>query len=174
MPDLIVSWSDYHEKIERLAAQIYESGWEFNQIICIAKGGLRAGDLLCRLFDCPLAILAASSYGGAQNRDRGQIQFSQDLAMTTPHLGDRVLLVDDLVDSGISLKASLQWLKNRYNDEIADLRTATLWYKACSIVAPDYYVDYLPDNPWIRQPFEYYESATPEAIAAKYRALSRV
>lgn len=172
MPDLIVSWSDYHEKIERLAAQIYESDWEFNQIICIAKGGLRVGDLLCRLFDRPLAILSASSYSGPQNRQRGEIQFSRHLAMTTEYLGDRVLLVDDLVDSGKSLQATIQWLQERYQDEMSELRTATLWYKSCSIVTPDYYVDYLADDPWIRQPFEYYEQTTPDAIAAKYRSLA--
>lgn len=53
MADFYVSWDDYHRDIEKLAIQIYESGWEFNQIVCLAKGGLRVGDTLCRLFDAP-------------------------------------------------------------------------------------------------------------------------
>ena len=36
-------------------------------------------------------------------------------------------------------------------------QAAVLWYKACSVAIPDYYVDYLADNPWIHQPFEMYE-----------------
>ena len=63
MSDLYVSWSEYYQTIEQLAIQIDHSGWEFNQIVCIAKGGLRVGDIFSRLFDRPLAIMSAASYG---------------------------------------------------------------------------------------------------------------
>jgi hypoxanthine phosphoribosyltransferase len=168
MSDLYVSWSEYHQKIEQLAVKIYEANWDFNQIVCIAKGGLRVGDILCRLYKKPLAILAASSYGGSENRVRGEISFSRHLAMTTERLGSRILLIDDLVDSGISLRETLNWLECHHQGEIEEIRTGVLWYKACSILKPDYYVDYLPDNPWIHQPFEYYEQASPDELAQRY------
>lgn len=168
MPDLYVSWSDYHQKIEQLAAKIYESQWEFNQIVCLARGGLRVGDILSRIFDQPLAILATSSYGGAGGKVRGSITFAHDLTMTTANLGSHVLLVDDLVDSGISLKRTLVWLDRKYGFYIDDIRTAVLWYKACSVIAPDYYVDYLLDNPWIHQPFEKYEAMDPADLVKVY------
>lgn len=163
MSDLYVSWSDYHQAIEQLAAKIAASQWEFNQIVCLARGGLRIGDILSRIFDCPLAILATSSYreGG---RQRGSIVFSHDLAMTTASLGSHVLLVDDLVDSGVSLAKTLTWLDCKYGFYIEEIRSAVLWYKACSQMAPDYYVDYLPDNPWIHQPFEKYEQISPDEL----------
>ncbi|MFQ3616898.1 MAG: phosphoribosyltransferase [Cyanobacteriota bacterium] len=170
MSDLYVSWPDYHRLIEQLAVKVYESDWEFNQIVCIARGGLRVGDLLSRVFDLPLAILSTASYHGPGGRSRGAITFSRDLAMTTPNLGSHVLLVDDLVDSGISLKRSVEWLNHNYGFYIDELRTGVLWYKACSIFQPDYYVDYLEDNPWIHQPFEYYENTTAEELAAKLSA----
>lgn len=166
MTDLYVSWSEYHQKIEQLAVKIYQSGWSFNQIVCLAKGGLRVGDILARIYDLPLAILATSSYGGAGNQVRGSITFSHDLTMTTANLGSRVLIVDDLVDSGVTLKKTLVWLDRKYGFYIEEMRTAVLWYKDCSVIAPDYYVDYLPDNPWIHQPFEPYENITPAELAA--------
>lgn len=167
MADYYVSWEDYHRDIEKLAIQIYESGWSFNQIVCLAKGGLRIGDILCRLFDVPLAILSTSSYGGPDGRTRGSITFSRDLSMTTPNLGSRVLLVDDLVDSGHSLKRSIPWLNHKYGFYIDDLRTAVLWYKAHSIFKPDYHVVFLDNNPWIHQPFEKYEQITlPDLVAS--------
>ena len=159
MTDLNITWSEYHHKIETLAVKVYQSNWQFNQIICLAKGGLRVGDILCRLYDVPLAILSAASYGGKDNRDRGKIKFSQHLSTIEP-LGDRILLVDDLVDSGISLAESVKWIQNNYGKHISDLRTAVIWYKSVSVKIPDYYVDYLPDNPWIYQPFEKYEKAS--------------
>ena len=172
MPEMYVSWSEYHETIERLAAKIYRSSWQFDSIVCLAKGGLRVGDLLCRLYDRPLAILSASSYRGEENRIRGEISFSQNLSMTAPSLGSRVLLVDDLVDSGVSLIEAMKWLQHEYGTEIKEIRSGVLWYKECSAIAPDYYVSYLPDNPWIHQPFEYYEQATVEEIANKYQVMA--
>ncbi len=166
MADLFLSWTDYHRHIEVLAAQIYRSGWQFNQIVCLAKGGLRVGDLLARIYDLPLAILATSSYGGPNGQVRGSLTFGQDLTMTTANLGDRILLVDDLVDSGITLDKTLIWLDRRYGFYLSEVRTAVLWYKACSVIKPDYYVKYLPDNPWIHQPFECYEQISPAELAA--------
>ncbi len=157
MPDLYVSWSDYHQKIETLAVKIYQSGWQFDSIVCLAKGGLRVGDIICRLYRRPLAILSSSSYSGQDNRQRGKIRFSRHLSMTEPTLGQKVLLVDDLVDSGISLNEAINWLQKYYDSEIIEIQTAVIWYKASSVIKPDYYVDYLPDNPWIHQPFESYE-----------------
>lgn len=157
MSDLYVSWEQYHRHIERLALTVYQSNWQFNQIVCLAKGGLRVGDILCRLFHQPLAILSAASYGGEDNRRRGEVVFSQHLSMTAESLGNRVLLVDDLVDSGISLQKAIDWLREHHGSEIEEIRTAVIWHKECSSFKPDYYVEYLPDNPWIHQPFECYE-----------------
>ena len=165
MADLYISWADYHAKIERLAAIIYQSGWAFNQIVCIARGGLRVGDLLSRVYRQPLAILAVSSYGGADGQVRGKLRFAQHLTMTTDQLGNRILLVDDLVDSGASLAQAIAWLEQHHGKKIEEVRTAVLWYKRCSAIAPDYYVDDLPDSPWIHQPFERYERLSPAELS---------
>ena len=167
--DLYVSWDEYHHKIEQLALQIHQSGWKFNQIVCLAKGGLRVGDVLTRLYDVPLAILSTASYRGDADRDedrsfkdhRGTLVFSDDLTKTTQHLGSHILLVDDLVDSGITLQKTIPWLDRKYGFYIEEVRSAVLWYKSCSIIKPDYYVDYLDHNPWIHQPFEKYETMKP-------------
>ncbi|MDJ0600641.1 MAG: phosphoribosyltransferase [Crocosphaera sp.] len=159
MADLYVSWEEYHQHIETLAVKIYQSQWEFDQIVCIAKGGLRVGDILSRLYDIPLAIVAAASYGGENKRSRQEINIGQHLAMTNDSLGSRILLVDDLVDSGVSLQEVTQWLQG-YDSHIQELRTAVIWYKSCSQFQPDYYVEYLADNPWIHQPFERYETTS--------------
>jgi uncharacterized protein len=156
MTDLEVSWDEYHQSIESLAERIHESQWEFNQIVCLARGGLRVGDILSRIFDRPLAILAVSSYGGDEDRERGKLAIASQITMTTERLGDRVLLVDDLVDSGVTLQQTTIWLRDLH-PQVRELKTAVIWYKACSVYIPDYYVSYLPNNPWIHQPFEKYD-----------------
>jgi uncharacterized protein len=155
MLDLDVSWDEYHQSIEILADRIFQSNYEFDQIICLARGGLRVGDILSRIFNRPLAILAVSSYRGDGDRQRGKLTISSQITMTTERLGDRILLVDDLVDSGVTLQQTTIWLRDLYR--IQELKTAVIWYKACSVYIPDYYVSHLPHNPWIHQPFERYD-----------------
>ena len=164
MGDLYISWTEYHQKIETLASQIYQSGWEFDAIVCIAKGGLRVGDILCRIFDKPLAIISTASYQGENNQVRGKIAISQHLSMIAENLTGNILLVDDLVDSGISLQAVQDWLTEKHGQDIIELKTAVIWYKSCSVSKPDFFVDYLKDNPWIHQPFESYEQMQPEDL----------
>jgi hypothetical protein len=158
--DLYISWDEYNKKIEELAIQIYEDGYEFNQIVCIAKGGLRVGDILSRIFDVPFAVMSVESYHGKGVKDeQGHIVFGNSLAKTTPNLGSKVLLVDDLADSGRTLRKCAKWLEHYEGFFIDDdLRTATLWTKGLSTFTPDYYVEFLPNDPWIHQPFEKYET----------------
>jgi hypoxanthine phosphoribosyltransferase len=87
--------------------------------------------------------------------------------MTTEALGSRILLVDDLVDSGVTLQETIPWLKKNSETNIDEIRSAVIWYKACSVIVPDYYTDYLADNPWIHQPFEHYEFTKPAQLAEK-------
>ena len=169
MSDLYVSWSDYHRTIEKLAVQIYQSQWQFNQIICLARGGLRVGDIISRIYEQPLAILATSSYVSAGKQERGSLVVSRHLTMTTDELGSRILLVDDLVDSGATLQQTIPWLQEQFGTQIQEIRTAVLWYKGCSVFVPDYYVDYLPDSPWIHQPFEPYEKMDIAQLAASHQ-----
>jgi hypoxanthine phosphoribosyltransferase len=167
---LHVDWSEYNTLVERLALAVHESGFRFNQIICLARGGLRVGDVLSRIFDQPLAILSTHSYTSEGGTTRGDLVIADHMTMTKPRLGDRVLLVDDMVDSGHTLAAVSEELPRRF-PHIVELRTAVLWWKGCSVFKPDYWVEYLPENPWIHQPFEVYDELDPatlrERIAAK-------
>jgi hypoxanthine phosphoribosyltransferase len=164
MSDLYISWSDYHQKIEELARKIYESAWQFDQIVCVARGGLRIGDILSRIYDQPLAIISTSSYSGEGQKKRGNLIISSHLTMTSSTLGGRILLVDDLVDSGVTLQQIILWLEQNPDFSLEEIRTAVIWYKACSAITPDYYVDYLSDNPWVHQPFEPYEQMHPSQL----------
>ena len=105
MPNLHVSWEQYNTLVERLALEVYESGYDFNQIICIARGGLRVGDVLSRIYEQPLAILSTHSYAAEGGTIRGELVIAEHMTMTSPRLGEHVLLVDDMVDSGHTLAA---------------------------------------------------------------------
>ena len=170
---LHVSWDEYHDLIERLALKVQTSGFAFDQIICIARGGLRVGDVLSRIYDQPLAILSTHSYAAEGGTVRGELVIAEHMTMTKPRLGAHVLLVDDMVDSGHTLEAVHRELPRRFA-HIVELRTAVLWWKACSVFKPDYWVDYLPDNPWIHQPFEVYDSLGPDGLERRMAERGRL
>lgn len=172
MKDLHVGWDEYHRLIEQLALQVYESGYRFDSILCLARGGLRVGDVISRIYDMPLGILAASSYREAAGMQQGRLDIAEFITMTGGGLHGKLLLVDDLVDSGVTLTRVIEHLKKRFA-ALTEVRTAVLWYKAVSTFKPDYYVQYLPTSPWIHQPFEEYDSLRPHQLAARLRSRAR-
>jgi uncharacterized protein len=163
---LYVSWSDYHMLTERLALKVAASDWQFDQILCLARGGLRPGDVLSRVFDKPLAIMAASSYRAEAGTLQGRLDVAKYITLPSGELAGRVLLVDDLADSGATLRTVVDRL--RAMPAITELRSAVIWNKAISSYTPDYFVETLPTSPWIHQPFEEYDLLRPEALARKF------
>jgi hypoxanthine phosphoribosyltransferase len=77
-----------------------------------------------------------------------------------------VLLVDDLADSGVTLRAVVERLRGM--PSITELRSAVIWTKKVSSYTPDYYVELLETSPWIHQPFEEYDGMGPEQLAKKF------
>ena len=163
--DLWVAWDDYHRAIERLALIVYESGWKFDQILCLARGGLRPGDIFSRIFDVPLAILSVSSYREDVGMTQGMLDIAKHITVTNGSLSGRILLIDDLVDSGVTLEKIQSHLAEQFA-AVTEVKSAVIWYKACSSVKPDYYLEYLPHNPWIHQPFEEYDGLRAHQLAA--------
>jgi hypoxanthine phosphoribosyltransferase len=80
---------------------------------------------LVRAIDLPLTLdfLAVSSYGSAQ-RTSGEVELVKDLRM--PIAGRRVMVVEDIVDTGITLNYLLHLLKAR---QPASLEVAALLSK---------------------------------------------
>ena len=163
--DLWVSWDEYHRAIEALALMVHESGWRFDHVLCLARGGMRPGDIFSRIFDVPLAILSTSSYREEEGTVRGSLDIAKYITMTRGALSGRVLLVDDLVDSGVTLEQVQSHLKTNF-PAVTEVKSAVIWCKACSSVRPDFYLQYLDTNPWIHQPFEEYDGLRPHQLAA--------
>jgi hypoxanthine phosphoribosyltransferase len=163
--DLWVSWEEYHRLIERLALKVYESGWKFDQVLCLARGGVRPGDVFSRIFDVPLAILSTSSYREEAGTVRGDLDIAKYMTMTKGPLAGKILLVDDLADSGVTLDKVTKHLAENFAG-VTEVKSAVIWVKGTSSILPDYFLEELPHNPWIHQPFENYDGLRPHQLAA--------
>ena len=169
---LIVSWEQYHQTVEKLAIQIEESNYKPSILVGIMRGTAPMIDVLSRIFKLKCAYLAVESYSGKGIEDeQGDIVFSREMSSIAPNMGGRILLCDDLSDTGITFNKSIDWLKKYepIKNNIEDIKTATLWKKKKSTFDPDYCAVKLPDNPWIVQPFEVYEEIKIEDIIKKHQ-----
>ena len=167
MRDLHVSWDEYNRLIEKLALKVWDSGWRFDAVVCIARGGLRVGDVFSRLFDRPLGVVFTSSYREDEGKRRGELHIGEQLASTGSLPGPRWLVVDDLADSGATLAQLVPALRARH-PQAEEIRTAVLWCKGASMAEPDYTVEHLPSNPWIHQPFEEYDRLRPADLKTRW------
>jgi hypoxanthine phosphoribosyltransferase len=119
---------DYHEFLEEilvteeaLQKRIGELGAEISRdyqgkdliLVCILRGGVMFLSDLVRSISIPHMIdfMSVSSYGVGARRSRGQSRITLDL--NTDIQNRHVLLVEDIVDSGYTVKAVLELLSGR-------------------------------------------------------------
>lgn len=147
------SWGEYYKLIEGLSLKVNNSGIEFDYILCLARGGIYIGDAFSRIFKKPAGIMFASSY---LNNVRGNLEIGNGIAMKKGELQGNILIVDDMVDSGETLKQVVLML--RENPKISNVHTAVIWKKEHTVFIPDFYYSPVPSNCWIEQPFEYLDN----------------
>jgi hypoxanthine phosphoribosyltransferase len=135
------------------------------------RGGAPIIDVLSRVFKLKCAYLAVESYSGKGTEDQqGELVFSREISSTVQDMGGRLLLCDDLSDTGVTLQKSINWLRNYPAiKNIESIKTAVLWKKKDSTFEPDYCAQRLDDNPWIVQPFENYEEVRIEELVKKHK-----
>lgn len=145
---VLLSAEEIQEKVMELGAQItehYEKRDQPLQVVVILKGAaLFASDLL-RAIDLPamLDFMAISSYG-TRTSSSGVVRILKDLDQ--PIEGCDVLVVEDIVDSGRTLKYLLDSLKSR---EPGSLKTCVLLDKPERRevdVEPDFLGFVIPDE----------------------------
>lgn len=168
---LIIDWKEYNLIVEKLAIKIHESGYKPTMLIGVMRGGAPIIDVLSRVFKLKCAYLAVESYSGKGTEDQqGELVFSREISSTVQDMGGRLLLCDDLSDTGITLQKSINWLNNYPAiKNIESIKTAVLWKKKDSTFEPDYCAERLNTNPWIVQPFEHYEEVRIEDLIKKHK-----
>ena len=107
---LIIDWKEYNLITEKLAVQIYQSGFKPDMLIGIMRGGAPIIDVLSRIFKLKCAYLAVESYSGKGIEDQqGELVFSREMSSTVQDMRGNLLLCDDLSDTGVTLNKSIQW-----------------------------------------------------------------
>jgi uncharacterized protein len=164
---LIITFDEYTKIVEKLAIVIHNN-YKPTVLVGIMRGAAPILDILSRILKLPIAYIVIQSYSGEGMEDKqGQLIFSREISSLAENKDfDKVLLVDDLSDTGLTLNKSIEWLK-KYEptkDYINEVKTACLWKKKSSTFDPDFCPVKLDSDPWIVQPTEHYEELSMEEI----------
>ena len=164
-----LSADEYLRDSWRLAADVRKSGWKPDILIALWRGGAAVGVSLHEYFkvsgwDVRHIPLKCASYSGI-GENAGEVVFTlgeEIFGMLRP--GDKVLVVDDVFDTGKTAKA----VSERVAKTGAEMRLACVYWKPeknKTAMKPDYFVKDVGLD-WIVFPHEI-EGLTPDEIAVK-------
>ena len=143
-----VSWPEYGNLAEALAEKVRSGGKKFDLVVGIARGGMPVAMVVSDRLGVKVDFINVKSYDGIGRRNTPRI-----LSTVTEDIeGESVLVVDDLVDQGDTIKTLKQYLNERRPKL---LETAVLFKKPWSTIDPDYYLEVV--DRWIVFPFELFE-----------------
>jgi hypothetical protein len=132
----------------RLGVKILESGFEPTLIIAIWRGGTPVGMAVQEILaycgvDADHIAIRTSSYTGVDQRSAVAVH-GLDYIIKKICYDDRVLIVDDVFDTGNTFAAVLRELSQRARGNTpGDMRIAAPWYKPSrneTDLVPDYYL----------------------------------
>ncbi len=142
---LPISWKTYHANAQKLAAAILDQKESCDQIVAISRGGLTLGHLLTDFLRIPIATITIQSYTDIQTS--GEVKLTAKLQ--NPIKKKNILLVDDVADSGKTLRRAVSYLRRA---GAASVTTVTMFYKPHAGFRPDYFAQQTAK--WILFPYE--------------------
>ena len=130
----VPTWNLIYKMLLNLAEKIRKDGFKPDVIVGVSRGGWPPARVLSDLLNNPnIANVRAEFYLGVAET-KGEPVLTQPVSVDVA--GKRVLVVDEIADTGKSLKVVKEHLMA---SGAMDVKIATVYYKPWSIVKPDYY-----------------------------------
>ena len=139
----MVSWRDIEYWSKDIVKKVRESEYEPEIVIGLARGGLVPARLISDYLNIKDLYAVKTEHWGVTATPDGKAKLAQGLQVSID--GKKVLVVDDITDTGQSLKLALEHVINHAPREA---RTATLLHITHSKYVPDYYSEEVPENNW--------------------------
>lgn len=169
MEKIVLTAQDLLEDAFRLGVKILESGFEPTMIIAIWRGGTPVGMAVQEILsycgvDSDHIAIRTSSYEGVDQRGAVAVH-GLDYTIKKIRHDDRLLVVDDVFDTGNTFAAVISELKRRARANLPDdIRLAAPWYKPTrneTDLVPDYYLH--ETSEWLVFPHEL-DALTPDEM----------
>jgi len=157
---LTPSWQELQNHMFTVGKQIREQNLKFDRIVTLAKGGWPMTRTLVDLLEVKeVASIGVKFYCGVGERCEKPLIYQH---LPVDITGERILLFDDVADTGESLLFVKDYL---HSLGIENIKTATIFYKPHSKIKPDFFAGETSD--WIIFPYEVRETIT--LLAPKWK-----
>jgi len=147
MKESVIGYDVIEFTTKALALRFKLRGRDFTHIIGIERGGMVPATIMSYIFDAELLGYNVSSYKG---KKRGELKVIQDVDFDSIDKDAKILVIDDICDSGNTIKHIKEVIGNRFSF----VRYAALFAKEKSKDVVDHYGVIVQDNNWLVFPWE--------------------
>ena len=144
-----ITWKDLHRACFRLAKKILDEKLEFDRVVCISRGGLIVARIFSDFLNLPISNFTIVSYVSVGKT--GKPKIVEKLAVDIRN--EKILLVDEIVDNGTTLKKAVSYLKTFSPKKITTLAP---YIKPWSNLKPDFWQ--VKTDKWVIFPYEVKET----------------
>lgn len=150
-----ISWVHFHRLARRLAFMVRDSGFRPDLILAVARGGYLPARIISDYLDIfDLASIKVEHYHGTHKQRLVRIRYPTPADID----GRRLLLVDDVSDSGDTFEAVIRHLAQHGTP--GSVKTAVLHHKRTSRFVPDFLAEEVVDWRWLIYPWAMVEDLT--------------
>lgn len=147
MADIAYTYEDFEEGVQSIYNNLQALGTNFDRIVAVARGGLILGTRLSYLMDIPLTPIAWSTRDMLERESNCWIP--EDI-----NEGQKILLVDDIIDSGKTIETLLEdWDSAIFEDlKRENITIACCYLNTAQDIMPDLWhktIDRNTDDSWI-------------------------
>ena len=149
-----LSWNNIHQGIDKLVNILRKDEYVPDVVITIGRGGLIPGALLTYKFNVKTVHnFSVQTYNDNDVKTHAIICTQEPgRSLEIKHRDSKVLVVDDISDSGHTLEYIKNELSTNYG--LNNIKFATLYTKKSTSFTPDYFVTEFPDESWVAFPWE--------------------
>lgn len=146
------SWDEVYMLCKELARKIKDSKFKPDVIVAIARGGWIPARILADFLFIKELYSVKAEHWGIVATVTGKARITQPL--TVDLKGKKVLIVDDVADTGETIEIVAKHVKEKGAKEV---KTAVIDFKHTSKFVPDYYAREMERWAWIVYPWSIYE-----------------
>lgn len=145
------SWDELYEAIREIVRKIKKDGFRPDLVIALSRGGFVPARLICDMMIVKDLVSIKIDHWGITATKDGKAHLRYPLKADLS--GKNVLIVDDITDTGESMRIAKEFAEKLNPREI---KTAAIFHIKTSKFVPDYYgreIDWV----WVMWPWNYVE-----------------
>lgn len=152
----LVTWAEIQHWCDELAYSVEQSNWRPDAVVALTRGGLVPARIVCDHFTNKNLYTVKVEHWGVTAHPDGEAKLTSPLGQDLT--GKKVLVVDDITDTGKSLTTAIDHIQETGNP--AEIRGAAMLHLTASAYRPDFFAHEQSEWTWFVFPWNLYEDLT--------------